>query len=354
MSILEQQASRNEYLDSVLLKSDSRNSQKQAINAFKKWDHFLNSAYDKPEAEIIAELKRMQAEPEFYQFLNRFVQFMVSQSLSRNSINGYFNQIKGWLRFNAIRVHNDDVKQFVRFPKLIKETKKPLTIDMIRTLLSHNTNNTMRALLLVLMSSGLRLNEALQLRYQDVDDRGFVRVRAATTKTRQERQTIMSPEALDAIGIIKGDKTDFDYIFVEKWHENSDQNFEIAFRKLRKKAGFTAKYDNGRMYQLNLHSFRSFFITQATRATDGDTAHALAGHGGYLDQYLRLTNDEKLELYTKLTPYLAVSNETKLRDQNQKLASELEKRKALEIEMQKMQDKMARMEESIKHYKKDQ
>ena len=340
MSILTQVASREEFIQSVFKKSNSYNSRDMAVNAFKKWDKFLNG---QNESELIQDLKNMKDSPEMYTFLNRFVQFMVTEGMSKNTTVNYFNKIKGWLRFNAIRVHNDDVKQFVTFPKQNKEMKRPLTMEQIREVLKHITSHKMRALVFTLASSGMRLNEALQLRYQDIHG-GVVRLRAHTTKTRVEREARISKEAIEAIQIFRNGKQDHEFIFVSEWTPYCDSLFETLFRNARRKAGYNEKYDNGKMYVVNLHAFRAFFNTTATRILGDGMAHALIGHGAYLGQYTRLTDQEKTELYEKLEPHVTISNEVRLKAKNSKLEEKLAEQDQMKLEVQKMQDEIKRLQ----------
>jgi hypothetical protein len=70
------------------------------------------------------------------------------------------------------------------------------------------------------------------------------------------------------------------------------------------------KYDNGR-YKINTHSLRAFFFTQAVRKHGENYAHRMTGHSGYLMQYDRMNDEEKLKMYLELEPNLAVYATTK-------------------------------------------
>ncbi|MBT3474245.1 MAG: hypothetical protein HN452_01390, partial [Thaumarchaeota archaeon] len=69
-------------------------------------------------------------------------------------------------------------------------------------------------------------------------------------------------------------------------------------------------YDNGR-YKINTHSLRAFFFTQAVRKHGENYAHRMTGHSGYLMQYDRMTDEEKLKMYIELEPDLAIYATTK-------------------------------------------
>jgi len=76
-----------------------------------------------------------------------------------------------------------------------------------------------------------------------------------------------------------------------------------------------------------LHSFRAFFETQASNTHGLEYAHALIGHSGYLEQYYRLSNEDRLEKYIEMEPKITIGedfrNQIKISKQNKKI-SELE------------------------------
>ena len=134
---------------------------------------------------------------------------------------------------------------------------------------------------------------------------------------------------------------------------------EKAFRDYLRKIGFTEKYDSGRL-KISLHSFRAFFFTKAARCHDENYAHKMTGHGGYLMQYDRLTDEEKLEMYIELEPNLLIYDQTKneekirkLRETNTKLedqSEELKDQAKLIKELKVEQEYQAKILRLIKKY----
>ena len=47
------------------------------------------------------------------------------------------------------------------------------------------------------------------------------------------------------------------------------------------------------------------------RITDDDTAHALIGHGAYLQQYQHRTDEEKMELWQEIEPEILIGENKK-------------------------------------------
>ena len=56
---------------------------------------------------------------------------------------------------------------------------------------------------------------------------------------------------------------------------------------------------------------RSFFFTKAVRMHGENYAHRMTGHSGYLMQYDRMTDEEKLQMYLELEPELSIYATTK-------------------------------------------
>ena len=72
---------------------------------------------------------------------------------------------------------------------------------------------------------------------------------------------------------------------------------------------------------ITTHSFRAFFITKVSRK-DPNLAKHFAGQKGYLLQYDRQTDAEKLAIYIKLEPLLLVSDKARDQEKIRKLEQE--------------------------------
>ena len=103
-----------------------------------------------------------------------------------------------------------------------------------------------------------------------------------------------------------------------------------AFSKYVDKLGLDERYDSGTR-KITLHSFRAFFFTRAARVHDENYAHMMTGHGGYLMEYDRLEEEQKLDMYLDLESELLVYDQTKnqlkikkLQEANLKLSEQSE------------------------------
>lgn len=106
-------------------------------------------------------------------------------------------------------------------------------------------------------------------------------------------------------------------------------NSEQILARILEKIGLNERYESNKRYKINTHSFRAFGITALSRK-DPNFAKKIAGQKGYLLQYDRMNDMDKLEIYQKYEIDLIIDDSEKkqaeiikLKDKN----SELEKMK---------------------------
>jgi len=88
-----------------------------------------------------------------------------------------------------------------------------------------------------------------------------------------------------------------------------------------KKVGLAQKYENSPRFKISSHSFRAYFITKISRH-DENFAKKLTGQKGYLLQYDRLNDQEKLEKYIEFEHDLTIYDDERMRLENEKLKVE--------------------------------
>jgi len=348
---------KQEWFEQWFNKSGSFNSKKGAGSAMATYEDFLEVKHPSMEkGKIIEELKIISNHPDkfsqLYGFINDFVQYQVSIKKSPATIRIYTMFIKSFLRQFGIRINNDDMKQFVHFPKLVKELRQPMTLDTIKLLLS-KTGRKYRSMILISVSSGSRFAEILQSKVSDyteipIGDKTVIqfRLRAGTTKTREERLTYISHEAWKEMQPLLVGKKPSDYVFIKEWNQNTVIKAEDAFNQLRKRCGLLEKYGNGFNYHVNFHSFRAFFLTKATQKVGENIAHAWIGHHKYLDQYFRLTVEERAAKYLEVEPDVTINEETRLKLKLKDKDETIRKLEQNELIIQKLIDKVNRLEQA--------
>ena len=69
------------------------------------------------------------------------------------------------------------------------------------------------------------------------------------------------------------------------------------------------------------------------RIAGDDTAHALIGHGAYLQQYQRRTDEEKMEFWQEIEPEILIG-ENKKKQVKKEIENDLRDRKIEELQKQ--------------------
>jgi len=237
-----------------------------------------------------------------------------------NSIKPYFAFLKAYLRkCHGIRITVDDVRDFITFPKQEKQAREATEVKDIKDLLTY-CEPTRRALYYVLLTSGMRLSEALTLKKTNfkIDERPIqVHLRAQDTKTGEARDTFISEEAWERVAPVYERTLDGKYLFHDTTKEKAVRMECVVMNRTRRKiakargdvepceefpegTGILKHYENSIRYCIQIHAFRSWFMTQATLRHGSDYAHAVAGHHTYLDQYIRIPLKKRLKMYQEL------------------------------------------------------
>ena len=354
--------SEEEWLNMLFLKSESENSRKAGKTAMNLFDLFCKDqemtrdemvqkycnylGKDRPDVKSVC-----MSLNKFVAFLSQDREEIIMKGLSSrkfkkkspSSIKGYFSFVKSYLRIcGDVRITGEDVKDYITFPKRIKIPRRPITIQQIKEI-CNNSSQRRKALYYVLITSGMRLGEALQLKKSDIHTKESpvrIVIRAKTTKTREQRETYITAEAYDKLVPILETKEDDEFIFKRKDKSVINQVVleEKVIGNLREKLGMTEKYEDGVRYVVAIHSFRAYFHTKASNRHGTEYANALDGHTGYLEQYYRLEPQERASKYLELEQDLLIESIIPSRDKakDQKIALLETKVAELQIEFDRM------------------
>jgi len=284
-----------------------------------------------------------KSEEDCFDLLQGWINWNAQQQMAGSTIKHKFSQLNGFLHYMGIKITKEDVRINLSFPKIIKEEPHPLQFEEVQKILEY-TSGKKKGLYLSLLSSGMRIGETVQLRKKDFDlskERVMIRIPAKMTKTRTGRTTFISKEAASFVRTKLRTLDDEDLVFgSSEIIENARMNEIVTFQRILQKAGLNQKYEGVNRRKITLHSFRAYFFTKAARIHGENYAHKLTGHGGYLPQYDRLTDDEKLALYVELEPALLVYDLTKKEEEIRNLKETNKKNEVLE-------DKIARQDQVI-------
>jgi len=162
------------------------------------------------------------------------------------------------------------------------------------------------------------------------------------------RTTFISKEAASFLRPKLKNLEDNDLVFGSNENINYARTNEIiTLERVLNKAGLDEKYDGVNRRKITLHSFRAYFFTKAARVHDENYAHKLTGHGGYLPQYDRLTDDEKLSMYLELEPELLVYDHSRK-------SAEIERLKREKSELERNEDKIQELSKTVEEIKNHQ
>jgi len=258
-------------------------------------------------------------------FSEDMANFVVSlKDMPPTTARHHFNAIKEFFSYYDKELPKKDFK-FIRtkVPKGNARTvEKDMDIDTIRVILQH-LDIKGRALVLVLASSGMRINEALSFTLDDIDFNTTptcISVRGENTKTGETRISFISAEATQAINewlkvrpeyIKTSAKRNNGLVMIGKGHQKldsddgrlfpfTDQNASVMWENALTKAGLLSIDKSTKRKQLHYHQFRKFFISQLSLLVSKEIPEMLAGHSGYLtNAYRRYTKKQLAEEYLK-------------------------------------------------------
>lgn len=226
--------------------------------------------------------------------------------------------IRGLYKHNEVSFPDNAIKTFRNASKTLRGNK-PITYDSIpskeelEAILSHGGVGE-KALFTVLISSGMRVGEALQITFKDIDfDKNpvLIELRKEITKGGFPRITFISEEATKYLQEwlkVRGEYMD-KYIIptlnltgVRK-NVNDNRLFPIDgktawkwFRRMLVSSGYTQKArGNPKRFAFHIHSLRKYFRTNMpTGGMSVDMTETVLGHMGYLTSEYRRYNDKQL------------------------------------------------------------
>jgi len=315
------------------------------INASRhSFEKFCTEYYDGRKAEQIFEELLLHKENERVEalrdVLQNWIDWQYENGSLTTSIQQYLSKIKRVFSHHGVRIHLEDFEEPLEFKPKIKEELHQLTVEEIQAILKH-CNPKKTGYYIALSCTGARPSELLQVRKKDVDTtqkRIKIRIEAENVKTRSGRSNWLTKEAGSYVMMKLKNLEDDDLV----WGTNenvsfAEKNESTQFSKCCDKAGFTEKYKSNNFRKITLYSFRSFFFGIASDVHREGYAHKMIGHGGYLSQYDRMSDQKKLEWFLKLEPKLMINEEVRLREENRLKEQEIkelksDKRRIVELE----------------------
>src|SRR5437899_3366019 len=169
-SFLLKKKTKKSFMEGIMVLKYSTKENYQA--ALHRFEQFCNQNYEgRTSEDIIQEVKSIPLEERddaYFGVLQDFVNWLITRNLSNTTVNMYFQIVTYYFSYHGIRAHPIDLRQNIKKPKKIKEKLHPLTKEEIRKIFSYSVEKR-RMLYLVLIGTGMRIQECVALRKGDFD-----------------------------------------------------------------------------------------------------------------------------------------------------------------------------------------
>jgi len=313
------------------LSKRSESYQDDVKRTLRRLDEYTILKHDRTRDDIVDYLRAMtsieEREEETIGWIQGFMDSLAEGGkISFKVLQVYLSHVKKYLKYYKVRI---DFGDEIELPAALLEERYAIPIEDIRTIIE-NAPWKYKGYFLSLVSSGARPIEIMALRKKDfvwMNTRWKAIIPAKYTKKKISRTVFFSLEVTPYINQLFKTLGEEDRV----WTKNGDmsdtklkagrQNAGVMFRKICNKIGFTERYETTNFFKYNMYCFRSHFFTKALRSLteDKDTAHAMIGHGAYLQTYQRRTDEEKLELFNEVETAILVFDQTKNKEKILKL-----------------------------------
>ncbi len=282
-----------------------------------------------------------------------FIKNMNEKHCSPQLINVNTTAVKGFLIHHRIILDEFDLRRVKKIKPPLGPVKRKYDIshEEIRKILTHS-HITLKSIILILVSSGARIDEVLTLTLKDVelhDNYGIIYISRENTNTKKQRYSFISQEAVEILKeyIRKEGKKDNDRLF-DFTYENANYMFNLAL----KNAGLDGRDENINTRKISFHIFRAYFLSQMKLVINPEIPEMLAGHEGYLTQnYRNYPQKQALEEYLKAVKMVTFEMPQDVREMQIKFEKELAENtqlvKNLVIENQQLKQQVRTIADTV-------
>ena len=257
------------------------------------------------------------------------------------TIKMYQSVVTEFLRTNSIKkitLEYSEAKEIRRkTPKRYEVSNdKELTTEVIRTILQH-ADVRIQSLIYVLLSSGLRLSEALSIRLEDYeqieDNYGKLKLTYLYAKTGREIFSLISPECVRVLTewLKVREKYIREKCIAENLKEDDPRIFPfsknvatMSLHNILLRAGYGPT--NGDKYPYHFHQFRSYFSSQMKLAVHPEIVeYLIAGHSSDINSvYRKYSFRQVLDAYKGAVDIISIGVDPVLKTQYKKSMSLVE------------------------------
>ena len=354
---------------SFLVTNRSKESYEQRINteptgtqrcrrySVKNFEAFVSEMYDgRSTDDVVQELfvckanKGEEFEDTLYGVLQEWINWNERKGRNPNTIRVTFSNLRKYFFYRGIKTNVQDIGEFLRFSKIPKEEKHPLSNDEYSAIVNAFSKSPLcQSICLALGASGMRLGELMNVKKKHLDlTARRIKVKIPPhTKTRTGRTTFLTKEASEKIQKRLEKLGPEDYVFCKQSPLSGGENFRHALRRILDRLELNERYESNNFYKITTHNFRAYFFTKAARKHGDNYAHRMTGHGGYLMEYDRMTEEEKMDMYIELEPDLVVYEQTKNKLKIEQLEEENASISQLREEVRTLKEQQAKQDKKI-------
>lgn len=342
--------------------------------AKKRFDDFLYSEHKIDTDTFIAHIKSLdedQRDGEMFSVLQSWVDWLVdSFDLSAGSVRQSFSGLNKYFRYHRIKITKEDIKEEIEYPESILEEKYAVSAEELQLIIpSLNWKN--QGFCICLAGGGMRPQELMgtqKKHYSVINGKVKLEIPWYLTKKRISRTVFLTKEANKYVVPMLSKLIDDDFVWTKRKqipqsiiskysHLKSDKAWQKAVKKFALdmlvtvrtsfnrslcRLNLDMKYEETNYSKINLYCFRGRFFTKALKVHGEDTAHAMIGHGAYLQQYQRRTDQEKKALFDELEPEILIDDSAIKEAQIAKLQKENAEKNRMQEKIVTLQAEQAR------------
>lgn len=156
----------NQFENKIFRKSQSIMSLRFYRSGQKKLEQFVKYEYKQDLMGVVSGIK--EGSFDVYKVLDNYTGWLVSQKLRPKTVTDYVVAAKKILRYHDVVILNELFHEKVELPKAEEILDEAPTPDQLRLILAR-CNLRLKALVLLMATSGARTEEALMLKLEDIN-----------------------------------------------------------------------------------------------------------------------------------------------------------------------------------------
>jgi len=338
------------------LANKSNRTKNGYASVIRSFDKFCSEFYDtRTKDEIFDELSTLNGDEKTIataDLIQNWINWHYSRNVKTSVVKLYLAWMGKYFDYKGIPI-TQKIKDELDFKRDLKDEPFAMEIKHIQNIFKFASPKKI-GFYLALASTGARPAELLQVKKRDIvtsTKRFKIMIQPEGVKTRHGRSAYLTKEAARYCMMRLHQISDDDLVWGKHADYNKTEKAESkTFSRYCDNAGYVERYHSNNYRKITLYSFRSFFFSAAADTNREGYAHKMTGHGGYLPQYDRMSDDKKLEWFLKVEPFLTIDDDERIHLENEKLKKENTEKKQFEEKIKVLEQKQMKLENSQKEY----